>query len=199
VHREQAGSMSDWMLLPPPRRDGQPLLQILGNRHSAREFAERDIPEQMLSDLLWAACGINRPQSGGRTAPSARNWQEIDVYVAKADGLFRYDPAQHLLASVLSKDLRAATGLQEFVATAPLNLVYVADLSKVDSTDPVERRFYCGADAGFIAENVYLYCASAGLACVVRGLLDRRRLAEAMQLHRRQRVLLAHTIGYPRG
>ena len=183
--------------LPHPRTSGgQPLLDVLGRRHSTREYSGRELSLQLQSDLLWASFGINRAESGGRTAPSARNWQEIDIYIARADGLFRYEPKPHGLQRVGTHDIRAATGMQDFVSQAPLNLLYVADLSKVDSTDPVERRFYCAADAGFIAQNVYLFCASEGLATVVRGLLDRRALAQIMQLHRRQRVLLAQTVGY---
>ena len=184
--------------LPPPRRDaGAPLLAALAQRRSTRAFDARPIPLPLLSELLWAADGINRPASGGRTAPSARNWQEIEIFLARAEGLCRYDAEAHALLHVHDRDIRAATGAQDFVGTAPLDLVYVADLSRVDTADPVERRFYCGADAGFVAQNVYLYCASEGLACVVRGRLDRPALAQAMQLHRRQRVILAQTVGYP--
>ncbi|MDR3419444.1 MAG: nitroreductase family protein [Nevskia sp.] len=185
--------------LPSPRTSGgKPLLNVLAARHSTREYSSREIPLQLQSDLLWAAFGVNRP-SGGRTAPSARNWQEIDVYLARTDGLHLYDAPAHGLLHMLRHDLRAATGMQDFVGTAPLNLVYVANLSKVDSTDAVERRFYCAADAAFIAQNVYLFCASEGLACVVRGAVNRRELAQAMHLSPRQRVILAQTVGYPAG
>lgn len=192
--------LPDTVALPPPRKSGgQPLLDALAARHSGREFRDHEIPQQLLSDLLWAACGINRPHTGQRTAPSAHNWREIDVYVARADGLHVYHPASHGLRHVSRNDVRAATGAQDFVARAPLNLVYVADLSRVETKDPMERRFYCAADAAFVAQNVYLFCASEGLACVVRGLVNRQALAETMQLGRQQRVILAHTIGFPAG
>ncbi len=184
--------------LPAPRlRRGQPLMTALARRRSTRDFGTGELALPVLSDLLWAAYGINRRDTGGRTAPSAKHWQEIDIYVARSDGLFHYDPAAHALKRLLISDIRAATGAQEFVAVAPINLVYVTDLAKVDATDPIERRFYCAADAGCIAQNVYLFCASEGLGTVVRGLLDRRQLARTMGLAPRQRVLLAQTVGYP--
>lgn len=184
--------------LPPPRLDGGcTLREALQRRHSARRFSSLPLPPQMLGDLLWAAYGVNRQESGGRTAPSAHGWREIDVYVAMETGLFRYDAPAHALELVVPRDLRAATGMQDFVAGAALDLVYVADLRRVSAADAQERRFFCAANAGFVAENVYLFCAAEGLATVVRGMVDRRALAAAMGLHAQQRVLLAQTVGYP--
>jgi hypothetical protein len=184
--------------LPPPQiSGGKPLMEALKLRHSSRSFAAKPLPVQLLSNLLWAACGVNRADSGGLTAPSARNWQEIAVYAAMSDGLFRYDAKQHRLIPVLARDLRGLTGQQDFVAPAPLNLVYVADLSGIDSAGDDERRFYTAADAAFMAQNVYLFCASEGLATVVRGLVDRKAFAQAAQLGAQQRVILAQTVGYP--
>lgn len=185
--------------LPPPvTSGGGSLRDALLQRRSVREFSDRPLTQQMLSDLLWAADGVNRA-AGGRTAPSARNWQEIDIYAATAAGLFRYEPEGHRLHPVLSADVRAHTGLQDFVTRVPLNLIYVADLGRVSTADDSERRFYSGADAGFIAQNVYLFCASEGLATVVRGLVDRPEMARIMALGPQQRVLLAQSIGYPVG
>lgn len=181
----------------PDLHASQSLLNCLMQRRSGREFSARELPLAVLSNLLWAGCGINRPDSGGRTAPSARNWQEIEVYVAMKSGLYRYEPQSNLLQHFLASDLRELTGSQDFVAVAPVNLVYVANLAKVGAVDPLERRFYCAADAAFIAQNVYLFCASAGLATVVRGLVDRPKLAKAMQLGHQQRIVLAQTVGYP--
>lgn len=184
--------------LPPALKSGgRPLLDTLGLRRSAREFDGRGLSLQQMSNLLWAACGLNRAASGGRTAPSTRDWREIDVYVSTADGLNRYDPNAHRLDPVLARDIRADTGAQAFVASAPANLIYVVDLKKVSATDEEERRFYCAADAGFIAQNVYLYCASEGLATVVRGLVDRKALAKTMGLRMHQRVLLCQSVGFP--
>jgi nitroreductase len=186
------------LLLPPARQHGgMPLYEALRARRSAREFDPRPLPAQLLSDLLWAAFGINRPQSGGRTAPSAHDWEEIDVYAALASGLYIYEPGHHRLRQGLARDVRAQTGVQPYVAQAPLNLVYVADLSRMVQATPEDLAHYPGPDAGFIAQNVYLFCASEGLACVVRGLVDRPALAGLMQLGRRQQIILAQSVGYP--
>jgi SagB-type dehydrogenase family enzyme len=183
--------------LPPPQTAGTvSLLQALRSRRSTREFSSRPLPLDVLSTLLWSAFGINRPDSGGRTAPSAHNWREIEVYAALRDGAYRYDARDHALRLVVASDLRAATGMQDFVATAPLNVVYVADFGKMGDASAEDRTFYASADAGFVAQNVYLYCAAAGLACVVRGLVDRRKLAPALQLRIDQRIVLAQTVGY---
>ncbi|HYA26355.1 MAG TPA: nitroreductase family protein [Terriglobales bacterium] len=170
-------------------------MQVLRERKTMREFAPDKLPQQLLSNLLWAAFGINRPD-GKRTAPSAMNWQEIDIYVAMSDGLFLYEAKGNRLEPVLAQDIRPATGTQSFVATAPLNLVYVADLSKAGSGQ--ETEMYTAADVGFISQNVYLFCASENLATVVRGSLDRVSLAKAMKLRADQRIILAQTVGYPK-
>lgn len=184
--------------LPPPVTDGgTPLLQALRERHSTREFAAQPLPPQVLSNLLWAAWGVNRPD-GRRTAPSASNKQEIDIYVVLPDGAYRWDAKGHLLAPVAAGDLRGATGSQPFVATAAANLVYVADMGKVGrpATDP-QQMVNVGADAGFIAQNVYLFCASEGLATVVRAMVPRDTLAKALKLGESQVIVLAQTVGYP--
>ncbi|MBK7593201.1 MAG: SagB/ThcOx family dehydrogenase [Betaproteobacteria bacterium] len=183
--------------LPPPQTTGSvSLLQALRSRRSTREFSPRPLPLDVLSTLLWSAFGVNRPDSGGRTAPSAHNWQEIEIFVALPDGAYRYDARDHALRLVVSRDLRAATGVQGFAATAPLDLVYVADFRKMVDASADDRTFYAAADAGFVAQNVYLYCATAGLGGVVRGLIDRRKLAPALQLRIEQRIVLAQTVGY---
>ena len=184
--------------LPPPEMSGgMPLLDVLKSRHSSREFDARPLPTQLLSNLLWAANGVNRPDSGKRTAPSARNWQEIDIYVALADGTYRYDPPSHGLEPVSRDDLRRLTGVQDFVAQAPLNLIYVANLDRMADATPEHQALYSAADTGFIAQNVYLFCASAGLATVVRGSVDRQALAAALGLGPQQQIVLAQTVGYP--
>jgi SagB-type dehydrogenase family enzyme len=177
--------------------DGATLMQALQSRASAREFAPRSLPWELLGTLLWAAFGVNRPATGGRTAPSAHDWQEIEVYAALAEGVYRYDAAAHALRLAVAGDLRRLTGVQDFVGDAPLNLVYVADFARMSGASAEDRTFFASADAGFIAQNVYLVCASAGLACVVRGLVDRRKLAPAMGLRRDQRIVLAQSVGFP--
>lgn len=186
--------------LPLPKTDaGKPLMQALKLRHSSREFSQKKLPLQLLSNLLWASFGINRAETGGRTAPSAHDWEEIDVYAATADGLYVYDARKHALKRVLAKDIRPQTGLQPYVADAPVNLVYVADLSRMATATEEEKAYYSGPDAGFIAQNVYLFCASEGLATVVRGLVDRTGLAKLMKLTANQRIVLSQSIGYPAG
>lgn len=184
--------------LPPPQTGGgKPLMQVLNDRASLREFSAEKLPMQVMSDLLWAAWGINRPDTGKRTAPSARNRQEIDVYVATEDALYRYDAKSHSLILVMNEDIRAHTGKQEFVKTAPVNLIYVADFSKVSGESTEDKYFYAGADTGFISENVYLYCTSAGLATVVRGYVDKPALEKKMSLGPDKKVTLCQSVGYP--
>jgi len=187
------------IILPAPQTDGgKPLMQALKARHSTREFSSEKLPPQVLANLLWAAFGINRPDTGKRTAPSAINWQEIDVYVATAEGLYVYDAKGNRLDPVLAEDVRGATGMQPNIKDAPVNLVYVADLAKTGNSSAEDKNLYTAAGAGFIAQNVYLFCASEGLAVVVRGTVDRVALAKLMKLRPDQRVLLAQTVGYPK-
>jgi len=185
--------------LPPPRAEGgKPLLEALKLRRSIREYADRPLPLQVLSDLLWAANGINRPASGDRTAPYWRHIMVIDIYAAMADGVWFYDPRRHVLQEYLHTDLRAQTGLQDFVAGAPLNLVYVAHGERMQDISPEERRLYASVDTGFIGQNVYLFCASEGLATVFRGAVDYKKLEMAMKLDSAQFVTFAQTVGYPK-
>ncbi|KPK49317.1 MAG: nitroreductase [Planctomycetes bacterium SM23_25] len=184
--------------LPKPKTEGgMPLMEALSKRQSSRQFAERKLPDQLLSDLLWAAFGVNRPD-GRRTAPSAVNWQEIDVYVAMADGLWLFDAKAHDLKPVLKTDIRALTGTQRFVRQAPVNLIFVADFARMGRRQAeADKVFYSAADTGFISQNVYLFCASQGLATVVRGMVDRPALAKTMGLRQDQRIILAQSVGYP--
>jgi len=182
--------------LPPPRATGgKPLIDALKLRRSIREYADRPLPPQVLSDLLWAAFGVNRP-SGDRTAPYWRHVMVIDVYAALADGVWLYDPKQHRLEQHLDADIRAQTGTQDFVGAAPLNLVYVAHGERMQDITAEDRRLYASVDAGFIGQNVYLFCASEGLATVFRGSLDTRALASTMRLGHGQFVTFAQTVGY---
>lgn len=184
--------------LPAPITEGgKPLLSALAERESSREFSTKGLPAPVLSQLLWAAIGVNRPGSGKRTVPSARNWQDLEVYVALEQGLFLYDATAHALVPKLAADLREVTGKQPFVGLAPVNLVYVSDWSKMEGATDDKKPTYAGAHAGFSAQNVYLFCASEGLVTVVRALFDREVLHEAMQLRPEQRVVLAQTVGYP--
>ncbi len=199
IKAQETGSKPKEIKLPSPRLDGgRPLMDCLKNRQSQREFKPDPLPPQVLSDLLWAAYGINRPESGKRTAPSAVNWQNIDLYVALPDGLYLYEPKEHKLIQLLEEDIRSLTGTQEFVKIAPLNLVYVADFAKIPRGTDEDKRFYSAAHTGFISQNVYLYCASEGLATVVRALINREELAKKMGLRPEQHIILAQTVGYPK-
>jgi SagB-type dehydrogenase family enzyme len=184
--------------LPPPQTTGgRPLMEVLKDRKSTREFGSDTLSPQTLSNLLWAAFGINRPD-GRRTAPSAMNWEEISIYVATSAGVYVYDAKANVLEPVLAGDFRAATGTQSFVKDAALNLVYVSDLSKTGGAPSSEAEMYTAADVGFIAQNVYLYCASEGLATVVRGSVDKPALAKTLNLRSQQKIILAQSVGNPK-
>jgi nitroreductase len=184
--------------LPPPRSEGgMPLINALKLRHSTREFSDRALPPQTLSDLLWAAFGINRP-NGFRTAPCARYIIAIDIYLAMADGVWIFEPKTHALLPHLAGDIRAETGIQDFVKTAPLNLVYVAHGERLLDNPPEERRLLTSVDTGFIGQNVYLFCASEGLVTVFRGSVDHSKLKRTLKLPHQQFVTFAQTVGYPR-
>jgi nitroreductase len=181
--------------LPTPQTSGgKPLMQVLKERTSVRDFGPKVLSRQTLANLLWAAWGINRAD-GRRTAPSASNRQEIDVYVIMADGAYVYDATANALRAVAQADLRKFAGTQPYVAEAPVNLVYVADTAKLGGDDAA-RLATANANAGFIAENVYLFCASEGLATVVRASVDRAELGKALNLRAGQRITLAQSVGY---
>ncbi|MGD8628939.1 MAG: SagB/ThcOx family dehydrogenase [bacterium] len=184
--------------LPPAETSGgMPLMEALSLRQTGREYSPEKLSPQVMSNLLWAAFGINRKDTGKRTAPSAMNWQETDIYVALEEGLYLYNAADQVLEPVLAEDLRADTGKQPFVAGAPVNLVFVSDYSRMSRVAEEQKATYAAADVGFISQNVYLYCASAGLATVVRGYVDKEALAKKMGLREDQKVVLAQTVGYP--
>lgn len=189
-------------LPPPDTRGGVPLMQALAQRRSCRDFSPAALPHDVLSGVLWAAFGINRPKaqgrSPGRTAPSAMDAQEIDVYVALRDGLYVYDPNAHSLSLVAALDARKVTGYQDFVDDAPLDLVYVADHAHFPSVSREQRLAFSAVSAGAIAQNVSLYCASAGLATVVRGWFDRDALSKALGLSEHEHIVITQTVGYPR-
>jgi SagB-type dehydrogenase family enzyme len=173
-------------------------MQLLAKRSSSREFSSEPLPLNILSNMLWAASGINRPESGKRTAPTANNRQEMDIYVATATGLYFYDAKSSFLEPILAGDIRGLTGTQAFVKEAAVNLIYVADYSRMSSSSDEIKTMYAGAATGFISQNVYLYCASEGLATVVRAMIDRPALAKAMGLRTDQKIILSQSVGYPK-
>jgi SagB-type dehydrogenase family enzyme len=195
--RPAVGDAKHTLALPPPHREGGlPLMEALVRRQSLREFAPTALDEQTLSDLLWAAAGVNRPALGGRTTPSAMNAQEVQLYAAMPQGLYRYEPVAHELQLVDASDVRRVTGYQDFVDNAALDLVYVADHGRMGMVPAAQRTAYACAAAGAMAQNAYLFCASAGLATVVRAWFDREALAKAMGLGNDQQLLLAQTVGH---
>jgi SagB-type dehydrogenase family enzyme len=187
-----AGSIE---LPAPDKSGGLALMQALASRHSSRDFAPDPLPLPVLSNLLWAAFGVNRAD-GGRTAPSAINAQEIDVFVALPTGAYRYDPAAHRLELVTAADVRRVTGYQDFVDKAPMDLVFVADHARMKLVPAAMRTGYASVAVGAIAQNVYLYAASAGLGTVIRGWIDRAAIADALGLTHDQEVLLSQTVGF---
>ena len=194
AHGDGASSIA---LPEPVTHGGMPLMDALAKRHSGREFARRELPLPTLSGLLWAAYGVNR-KDGGRTAPSALNAQEIDVYVALPSGAYLYDAEMNALQRVAASDLRSVTGYQDFVDEAPLDLVFVADHARMKLVPVAQRESYASAAAGAISQNVYLFAAANGLATVIRAWIDRGAIADALGLTHDQQVLLSQTVGYPK-
>jgi nitroreductase len=185
--------------LPSPQTDGgRPLMQALKLRATSRAFAPDPLPPQTLSNLLWAAWGINRPGEGKRTAPSPHDWQEIDLLLVDARGAWRYDAAANALAPIATGDFRPLAGMQEFVKDAPFTLVFVADPARMKGARPQEREAFAWADAAFISQNVSLFCASEGLATGVRAMVDRPALARALGLGTDRIIVFAQSVGYPR-
>jgi SagB-type dehydrogenase family enzyme len=183
--------------LPAPQKTGgMSLMEALDNRQSQRSYSSRELTQQQLSNLLWAAYGINR-SNGYRTAPSARTAHEYDIYIIKNDGWYMYDAEQHAMLKMGNENLQEHAGTQDYVQTAPVNLVFVADFDKLASFNEEMRIFYSAADVGYISQNVYLYCASEGLATIVRGQIDKAKAKEVLKLRSNQHVVLAQTVGYP--
>jgi len=189
-----AAAMKSIELPKPKMEGGKPLMEALKERKTSREFSSEKLPLQVLSNMLWAADGINR-QDGKRTAPTAMNKQEIDVYVVMAEGVYLYDAKENKLIGVLAEDIRAATGKQPFVKDAPVNLVFVADFAKMGNMPEDQKVFYSVAGTGYISQNVYLFCSSEGLATGVRAYVDKPALAATMKLRSDQKVILAQTVG----
>jgi nitroreductase len=195
--RRVEGNPAETLMLLAPRRSGGGLLsEALAARCSVREFTGQALSPELLSGLFWAADGVNRA-GGGRTAPSALGMHAVDIYAATAAGLYRYDPAAHALQLVRAMDLRRLTGLQPFVDTAAVDIVFVEDRDREHLVGEATGENYAMVEAGAMAQNAALFCALNGLGSVVRAMIDRAPLARAMQLRDPQRILLAQTIGFP--
>lgn len=175
----------------------KPLMQALKERKSSRDFSEQQLSLQDLSNILWCANGINRPENGHRTSPSARNRQDVDIFVVMKEAIYFYHPKNHELSPVVSGDYRKDTGMQPYVGKAPVNLIYVSDLSKFDFIkDRSEKALTAAIDAGHCSQNVYLYGTVANLAVVVRTSVDTAKMAGILKLRPDQLVLMGQTIGY---
>lgn len=186
--------------LPAPIFEkSKPLMQTLQERKSGRDYTDKQLTAQDMSNLLWCANGINRPHNGNRTSPSARNAQDIDIYVILKEGAYLYEPKKHRLVLVAAGDFRRNAGIQAYVATAPVNLIYVSDTAKLNFVPDRERVVMTAAiDAGHCSQNIYLYAASAGLSVVTRTSVDTQKMAEIIKLRSHQLVIMGQTIGYPK-
>jgi SagB-type dehydrogenase family enzyme len=183
--------------LPPAQTTGgMPLMEALQLRKSQRSFSSKELTPQQLSNLLWAAYGTNRPD-GFRTVPAAKNWFEYDIYVLKSDGWFLYEASKHTLLKMWNEDLRLYGGTQDFVKAAPVILVYVADFDRMTGATDDQKKFFSAVDLGYISQNVYLWCASEGLATIILGQVDKPKVHEVLKLKPAQQVMLSQPVAYP--
>jgi len=181
----------------PDTTGGKPLMECLKNRQSGRSYVDKTIELQHLSNLLWAAYGINRYSPHKRTAPSTLNVQEFVLYVFLADAVYTYNAINHELIFVMKGDFRHKTGTQDYVKNASANIVFVADYSKMTKISKAEDKdFYAAVDCGFISQNIYLYCSSAGLTSVVRASINKEELSNLLKLSENMKIILAQSVGY---
>lgn len=182
--------------LPAPQKSGgMPLMDALAKRSTSREFDSRDLPPEQLSSLLWACFGINRPD-GKRTAPSAKDCREADIYVILKQGAYVYDAKANKLNLAAAEDLRTLAATQAFATNAPVTLVFVADLARMGNSSAEDKKTFADIDVGYISQNAYLFCASEGLATGARASVDRKALAEKLKLRPDQMVVLGQSVGY---
>ena len=192
----------DIKLPEPSRTGGKPLGDALAARRTTREFSTAPLTDQELSDLLWAANGFNRPDQKKRTAPTAMNRQEIDLYVCRADGAYLWDADANVLKKVTDKDLRGFTGRmdrgdQNFALVAPVAIVYVIDYERQGmQARPQDAFKYASVDCGFIGQNIYLHAASTGLGTVFLGMIKPQELSAALGLPEKRVPLFAQTVGH---
>jgi nitroreductase len=192
------GLLAQTIDLPAPQKTGGlPLMDALARRSTARAFDSKELSRQQLSSLLWAAFGINR-LDGKRTAPSAMNFQETDIYVLLKQGAYVYSAKSNQLDLVVAEDIRALGGTQSFVTNAPVTLVFVADLAKMGKGSDDNKKNTANIDVGYISQNVYLFCASEGLVTGARGSVDRATLGPRLKLRPDQMIILAQSVGHPK-
>jgi nitroreductase len=193
-----AGAAAQDLELPAPQKSGgMPLMEALAKRSSGRSYDSKELAPRQLSSLLWACFGINRPD-GKRTAPSANDKQATDIYVLLPRGAYRYEARSNRLARVLAEDVRVLGATQAFATNAPVTLVFVADLARMADAPEETKKNMAAANVGYISQNAYLYCASAGLATAARASVDRQALAAKLSLRPEQWIVLAQSVGYPK-
>jgi len=182
--------------LPTPEiKGGKPLMLALRDRRTSRDFSEKELSMQQLSNLLWAANGINRPEEKKHTAPTAMNKQELDIYVALKTGVYLFDADKQQLTKISETDIRGQIGTQEFHKVAPVSLILVANMEKVYGADTTAHD-YNGIDAGYISQNIYLYCASEDMATVAVAYVNKPVVSNLLHLNSRQQIILAHPVGF---
>ncbi len=190
-------TMMNKITLPKPQNDGgKPLMEVLKKRRSGRKYSDKEFDLQTLSNMLWASFGINS-ERGGRTAPSSHNSQEIDLYIFLSSGVYRYNALDNTLEMLFDEDMRALTGTQLYVATAPIQIAFIGNKSKLVNKTPQEEVETVFLDSGFISQNLYLFCASFNLRCVVRLMFDKQMLHEKLRLSSDQEITVIQSIGYP--
>ena len=193
-----AQDLQDIKLNNPDKSRGSTVMKALSDRESVREYEAKELSLQDLSDLLWAANGVNRPD-GKRTAPSANNRQEIDVYVVNKEGAYLYDASANSLKGLTKGDFRKAVAAsQDFAATAPVSLVLVANLEKLGDPAAENTRLTAGMDAGIVSQNINIFCAAVGLATVTRGTMNQAELKKALKLSDNQSLMLNNPVGFPK-
>jgi SagB-type dehydrogenase family enzyme len=190
-----AQESNDIQLPVATKTGGKPLMETLNKRSSDRSFSTKELSLQELSDLLWAANGINRPESGKRTAPTAMNWQDTEVYAILRSGIYKYNPKDQKLELIRSGNFMKYAGKQDFVENAALNLVIISDTSKMKNASKEDMLLYAGIHAGAIVQNIYLYCASAGFNTVTRRYVDITELSKVMGLSPEKLIVITQTIG----
>ena len=193
----QAEALEPIKLTKPNLDRSKPLMQALQQRQSTKQYDAKPIGMDTLSNLLWAAMGINRPDSGKLTIATASNCQDMDIYVVLKKGVYRYQAKDHSLKPVLSQDVRALAATQSYAQKAAVQLVYVSDYSRMDDRFAAKKPIYSAFHAGSISQNVYLYCASEGLGAVVRDGVNRSALHKALELTDDQVIVMAQTVGHP--
>lgn len=190
-----ATAQSTIQLPEPQKNGGMPLMEALAKRSTARAFSTKEISNKQLSNILWAAFGVNRAD-GKRTAPSTMNFQGTDIYVLLKSGAYIFDAKNNKLTQVLSEDIRVMGGTQTFVKDAPVQLILVSDLSKLGKGSNEEKMNISNIDAGYISQNIYLCCVSEGLVTGARGSVDHKALAAKLKLRQDQSIVIAHSVGY---